>query len=203
MSRWLLVRHGESTANAARRLSGSQDVPLTERGAGQAEAAGREMDLSRVRRVLSSDLRRARRTADIALGAWSARWASPAPPVFEDPAFQERDFGPFQGEDKDELKARGIMRELQRWSGVPDGVESYADLARRVLPALDAWHLQGDQVLFAHGGVIRVILGLSGEGSLGDIALLPVENASPMWVENPPGGWAPLLERVERLCGAA
>ncbi|WP_284246686.1 histidine phosphatase family protein, partial [Methylobacterium haplocladii] len=39
----ILVRHGESTANAAGAFTGRLDVPLTERGREQARAVGRRL----------------------------------------------------------------------------------------------------------------------------------------------------------------
>ncbi|HMV68138.1 MAG TPA: histidine phosphatase family protein, partial [Myxococcota bacterium] len=66
MRRWLLVRHAESVANAGRWFSGHTDVPLSERGEAQARALGDE--LGEVARVVTSDLRRAWDTAQIALG---------------------------------------------------------------------------------------------------------------------------------------
>jgi broad specificity phosphatase PhoE len=199
LSRWLLIRHGESTANAARLLSGSQDVPLTERGRRQAEAVGLSMGPSGVARAICSDLQRARNTGELALGAWSERWEEHPPALYADAAFRERDFGSYQGVDKDLLRARGIMPQLQRWHGTPAGVESYAELARRVLPALDAWQLPGTQVLFAHGGVIRLVLGFAGLSDLHEIPKIRVENAIPAAVETPEGGWAPLLGRLDGL----
>ena len=78
-STWLFLRHGESVANAARRLSGWEDVALTPAGEDQAKVAGAELSQWPLARVLSSDLRRARRTAAIALEAWHERRGA-APP---------------------------------------------------------------------------------------------------------------------------
>jgi len=57
----VLVRHGESTANAAGLLLGRIDAPLTERGLAQAAAVGPL--LGAVRSLVSSPLRRALDTA--------------------------------------------------------------------------------------------------------------------------------------------
>jgi probable phosphoglycerate mutase len=58
----ILVRHGESTANAAGLLVGRLDAPLTERG--RAQAGTLRSVLGDVTRVVSSPLARARATAE-------------------------------------------------------------------------------------------------------------------------------------------
>ena len=63
----LLVRHGESTGNAAQRFEGLVDGPLTEVGRAQARALAQRLK-SRydVRAIYASPLQRARQTAEIA-----------------------------------------------------------------------------------------------------------------------------------------
>ncbi len=60
----ILVRHGESTANAAGLLLGRTDAPLTELGRAQAVAARNNLP-ERVSRLISSPLARARDTATL------------------------------------------------------------------------------------------------------------------------------------------
>jgi broad specificity phosphatase PhoE len=71
MIRAFLLRHGESASNAhtgTEMLSGEAGDRLTERGLGQARAAGAGLAEKGVTRLLSSPMRRARETAD-AVGA--------------------------------------------------------------------------------------------------------------------------------------
>src|SRR4030088_1814309 len=63
-SRLLLVRHGESTWNAARRIQGQLDPPLTERGAAQARALSERLTGRRLAALYSSDLARTWETAE-------------------------------------------------------------------------------------------------------------------------------------------
>ena len=91
-ARLLIVRHGESTWNAARRWQGQADPPLTERGERQARsAAARLSEFQPFDIVVTSSLHRARRTgellaqeASIDLGHASA-------------AFAERSAGSWEG----------------------------------------------------------------------------------------------------------
>jgi broad specificity phosphatase PhoE len=64
----LLVRHGETEWNLARRFQGQFDSPLTEHGIAQADAIGRfvrKLPEAASARIVASPLGRARRTAEI------------------------------------------------------------------------------------------------------------------------------------------
>jgi broad specificity phosphatase PhoE len=120
----VLVRHGESTANAAGLLLGRSDVPLTAKGRAQAAAlAGR---LGDVRRLVSSPLQRARDTAE-ALGLGL--------PVEVDERWVEIDYGGHEGRALTEVPADV----WDRWRVDPEqrseGSESLADVGRRVRAA--------------------------------------------------------------------
>ena len=84
MNTWVFLRHGESTANRARQLSGWEDVALTALGRAQARDAGRALWAEGLcfDRVLSSDLVRAHDTATLALEAYVAHGGGPPPPRF-------------------------------------------------------------------------------------------------------------------------
>ena len=66
-TRICLVRHGETEWNAERRIQGQIDIDLNETGLRQAEAAGRWLKSAGIIALYSSDLKRAKTTAD-ALG---------------------------------------------------------------------------------------------------------------------------------------
>ena len=61
----VLLRHGRTEWNHARRAQGHADVPLDSVGIAQARAAGPMVAALRPARLWSSDLARARQTADI------------------------------------------------------------------------------------------------------------------------------------------
>jgi broad specificity phosphatase PhoE len=121
----LLVRHGRTAQNAARRLLGRQDVPLDELGRRQAQALGHAEVLRGASRVVSSPLRRARETA-----------ACFGLPVTLDERWTEINYGIYDGAAVD--AAPELWR---RWSldtgFVPDGGESLRALGERVRRACD------------------------------------------------------------------
>jgi len=176
LSTWIFLRHGESTANAARVFSGHEDVALTDRGRAQAAAAGEQLSPTLVQyeqiRVLSSTLQRARVTADLALQA-----AGYDLPVISLDALRERRLGDWQGKSIDELKKIGARDTLLRWDGrPPGGGESLQDLAARLLPCLSG-HDDGTAVLVVcHGGVVRTAAGLGDEMDLPALCRWNVRN---------------------------
>ncbi|HEX8581069.1 MAG TPA: histidine phosphatase family protein, partial [Acidimicrobiales bacterium] len=80
--RVLLVRHGQSVWNAEGRWQGQLDPPLSDVGAEQARAAAAHLD--GVVAVATSDLDRARRTAEILAEALGVG------PAIVEPGLRER-----------------------------------------------------------------------------------------------------------------
>lgn len=145
----ILVRHGESDANAQGLLLGRTDSALTESGRAQVTAA-RSLLAGPVAEVRTSPLRRARDTAELlALG----------PPVAVDGRWVEVDYGEFECR-----PLHGIPAEVwQRWRNDrdfrPEGGETLAEVDLRVtaaceeLFALDgagARNPDGDVVVVSH-----------------------------------------------------
>lgn len=60
-----LVRHGETKWNAERRIQGQSDSPLTEKGEQQAMQVGERARSFGITHIISSDLGRTKRTAEI------------------------------------------------------------------------------------------------------------------------------------------
>lgn len=154
-TRLLLVRHGQSTWNAERRWQGWADAPLSELGERQALDAAGHLGNAGLTRVASSDLRRARRTAELIAGSLGLGDVA----VVAD--LRERDVGRYQGHTAEELRV------MFPEDFAPDGRRlGYADgenddaLCARVVPALVelAARLAGEVVLVvSHGGVIRAL----------------------------------------------
>jgi probable phosphoglycerate mutase len=145
----LLIRHGETAFNAARVIQ-PEDTPLSERGLAQAErVAARAAELG-VERVLSSDLPRARSTAEAIARASGA-------PIVESALLQERNFGEIRGRAYAEIGRDIFAREY-----LPPGGESWPQFEARVQ---EAWRqvvelrgsLRGNLAVVTHGLVCRAI----------------------------------------------
>jgi len=147
----VLVRHGEAGANAAGRLLGRTESPLTEKGREQAAALAGA--LGPVGRLVSSPLGRARHTA-AALGLGL--------PVEIDERWVEVDYGELEG-----CALAAVPAEVwARWRADPGfrpaGGESLAEVGARVRAACDE--------LFAR----------SGEGARADTDVVVVSHVSPI-----------------------
>jgi probable phosphoglycerate mutase len=130
----LLLRHGQTPLSVERRFAGRGDIPLTETGRRQAEAAAARLGArGGIDVIVSSPLRRARRTAEAVAEATGAA-------LVVDDDLVEADFGEWEGLSFAEASAKS-PDEVAAWLGnadaAPPGGESFAAAARRVLRALD------------------------------------------------------------------
>jgi probable phosphoglycerate mutase len=140
-----LVRHGQTPASFARRLAGWEDVPLTAVGEEQAAALRPLLEGERFDGVWSSDLRRARRTAQLA-------WGEARP----DPRLREMSFGRLEGASYPTLEPRW-QEGLARFEDfAPPGGETFAEMRARVLSFVTDLP-PGRHLVFTHGGVVRML----------------------------------------------
>jgi probable phosphoglycerate mutase len=149
----LLVRHGQSTWNAEHRWQGHSDPPLSELGERQAQMGSEAVALLGISAVFSSDLQRARRTAELLV---------PGAPITVVPALKERTVGPWEGLTRTEIEEQ--FPGMLGGNGWPPGFEMDESLVARVRPALVgiAAQLADDAaaLVVTHGGVIRSLIRL-------------------------------------------
>jgi 2,3-bisphosphoglycerate-dependent phosphoglycerate mutase len=188
--RLVLLRHGESTHNAAQRFTGLLDVGLSNLGAEQARDAARLLaqwgvvpDL-----VVTSPLRRARRTADVVV----AELGLDVPPV-QQWRLEERDYGVLTGMAKRQVRERfgadkffewrrtlhgrppaARAEDVARWGLVstrppgmcaPGSGESLHDVIERVRPCWEGEIRDGLRagrcvLVVAHGNSLRALCAL-------------------------------------------
>lgn len=147
------VRHGESVANREAWLAGHGDAPLTERGRAQAIALRDVLREHSFDRVLSSDLSRARETAETIIDGRGLT-------LVTSPLLRERSCGQWERRGVLELEESGEMDLLQQFDGRPPGGESLRDVARRVLLGLPTLLGDGDTLIVAHGAMMRATIGV-------------------------------------------
>ena len=109
----VLLRHGESEWNAKNLFTGWVDVGLTEKGMAEAARAGELMreDGLRPDVLHTSLLRRAIRTAELALDAADRSWL----PVRRSWRLNERHYGALQGLDKAATREQYGDEQFMRW----------------------------------------------------------------------------------------
>lgn len=143
----VLVRHGQTEWSESGRHTSHTDLPLTEEGRRRAEALASQFRGTEWSLVLSSPLRRARETAELAgLGNEMA--------IDED--LHEWDYGEYEGLTTAEIREQRPDWNLWR-DGCPGGEspEQVSARADRVLALLRKQ--DGDCAVFAHGHILRVI----------------------------------------------
>ena len=182
----VLLRHGQSDWNLENRFTGWWDVDLSDKGVGEARAAGqllkdRGFDFDR---CFTSVLTRAIRTLDLVLGGMDRLWL----PVTKDWRLNERHYGSLTGLNKQEMIEKVGADQVQVWrrsfdvppppmaDGSPfdvaadrryEGIavprsESLSDTIARVLPYFEAEivpALQAGQrvIVSAHGNSLRAL----------------------------------------------
>src|SRR5215208_6946566 len=159
----LLVRHGQSTANAKGIWQGQMAFPLSERGRVQAGLAGRGLSGEPFEGVYSSPLSRAFETAEIIRDR--ARFAGEVVPV---EGLCERHGGILEGHTWAEQEQRNpelakkflAIPEEERWALV--GAETDEEVIARfgeAIASISTRHPEGSRiVIVSHGGVMRAYL---------------------------------------------
>lgn len=150
----LLLRHGQTPWNLARRLQGQADIDLDDDGVAQAERAAAALAKLRPAAIVSSDLTRARRTAEAVAHLVGLE-------VTLDERLRERAFGTWEGLNHAEIET-GWPEAYEIWSrgGQPDGIgfEARGEVGARVAAAVveHAERLSEDEMLLtvAHGAAI-------------------------------------------------
>ena len=163
-TRLCIVRHGETAWNAEHRVQGQLDVPLNAIGHAQALAASIVLGAEKFSTIYSSDLSRARQTAEPTAKRLAMK-------VFLDPDLRERHYGIFERLTYAEVK-KMFPRDYARIEARdPDYAfrtgESLRDFSARSIAVISriADRHPGESVLvFTHGGILdklyRFVTGL-------------------------------------------
>ncbi len=192
MRRLVLLRHGETDHNVAKRAQGQLDVPLNDRGLAQARAVAPVVAGFRPDFVWSSDLQRARRTAEIVADLCGLE-------VRTDARFREFAVGDNR-EDRtwtEYQEAFAHEAETLQRTGMIPGRESPEQVADRWRPALSeaaaAVPWGGCGVVVAHGAALRTgvleFLGLPGSaahalGAMNNCGWTVLEETPPIFREH-------------------
>lgn len=164
----ILIRHGETAWNAERRLQGHLDIALNAEGERQARLLAEALAPEHLDLVVSSDLGRARQTAQAVAGPRGM-------PLHIELGLRERCYGGFEGLLYSEIEQR-FPAEFAAWQArdvdavLPSGKncgETFREFYERstgAILALAASHPGRTIAMVAHGGVLecayRMALGL-------------------------------------------
>ena len=188
-TRLCLVRHGETAWNAEHRVQSQLDIPLSEVGLKQAQAVGRALKEEHFDAIYSSDLVRARQTAEPIANFLSIK-------MLLEKDLRERHYGIFERLTYAEVKVRYPEDYARFEAREPDYAfrtgESLKDFSARsiaVISKIVNEHKDKSILVFTHGGVLdklyRFITGLplSAPRNFG------IPNAGLNRIEITPSGW--------------
>jgi len=160
-TRIIAIRHGETAWNVDTRIQGHLDIPLNDTGLWQARRLGAALADEPVAAIYTSDLQRARTTAQAVADTTGA-------PLTLETGLRERGFGHFEGRTFVEIEAE-LPDEARRWRQrepdyAPAGGESLTTVRTRIAQTvhrLAARHTGEQMVLVAHGGVLDALYRLA------------------------------------------
>lgn len=142
-----LLRHGETAWTQSRQHTGRTDLPLNDRGERQARAVAARLAALPIGHVIASPLRRARRTAELAM---------PNARIELDDDLMEWDFGAYDGRTTADIRAERPGWRLFR-DGCPGGetIEAVGERADRVIGRVP--ERGGTVLLVGHREILRVV----------------------------------------------
>ena len=151
----LLIRHGETDWNAAGRWQGHSDIPLNDNGRRQSQALAQRLAAWPIQALYTSDLKRAKETADIIAHSHEIT------PVL-DAALRERYGGFFQGLTGEEIRSTYAAQWKMLIEGHDlEGIESNTAAQERIWHAFEkitATH-QGEMIAFvSHGATLGLLI---------------------------------------------
>lgn len=159
-----LLRHGETDWNVKNLVQGHSDIPLNKNGEKQAKQLAKKLKRIKFSAVFSSDLLRAKKTAEIIAVEHNLT-------VITKQVLRERDFGDLEGKPNQWFEIwqkkleKGVKnltaKEKDLIKKIKNRAESDEELMTRFIPFLRqvALAYPGKKILIVtHGGILRVFL---------------------------------------------
>ncbi len=181
-----LVRHGQTAMNLQGLAIGQMDVDLDEEGLRQLPLLEQRFKGVHVDRILTSDLHRARLTAEAVAKGTGA-------PVTVVAEVRERSFGEWEGRDYREVT--NTLIRMSKEQGVPlhevkpPGGESHRDVWNRTWGVIrPLFESEGDTVIVSHGGACRVMLSQLLRANLETTFCFKFDNTSVTRLDRRPDG---------------
>lgn len=191
ITRFCLVRHGETDWNAARRLQGHTDIDLNAKGLAQAkQMASALLKIQLQFDVLyTSDLQRAAKTAQAIEELFNAL-------AIPNAKLRERHLGALQGLTTDEapklepdLWQSHVNRNLDEELRGGESINQFAHRIEMALESIRKQHLGKTILLVSHGGALDMMYRLASKQTLDSEKVVAVPNASLNWISHNGQEW--------------
>ena len=186
ITRFCLVRHGETDWNATRRLQGHTDIDLNTRGLTQAKKMAQALKrISLQFDVLyTSDLRRAAKTAEAIERLFQTT-------AIKNAALRERHLGALQGLTIDEAPQREpelwkshLSRNTEENLRNGESIQQFADRIKIALEQIYKKHNGKTILLVSHGGALDMMYRIASNQPLDAEKAVAVPNASLNWLSH-------------------
>jgi len=156
-TRLCIVRHGETAWNAEHRVQGQLDVPLNAIGQAQAVASSKVLSKEKFDAIYSSDLSRARQTAQETAKVLSMD-------IIQDKDLRERHYGIFEKLTYAEVKvrypedyARFEARDPEYAFRTGESLKDFSARSITVISKMANKHAGESILVFTHGGVLDML----------------------------------------------
>lgn len=159
-----LIRHGETDWNKLQKIQGHTDIPLNDMGLLQAQRVAKRLSSYAIHHICSSDLTRAKQTAE-AIAKYH-----PNRSIAHFPELRERNFGQWEGHEMERIKR--LNPEVQDVGSLVEkyGIERLEDMQERAVKKLTELanaHPEKHMAIVSHGGLINALLHKISEGEYG------------------------------------
>ena len=192
ITRFCLVRHGETDWNASHRLQGHTDIDLNTRGHAQAKQMAQALKKMNLQFdvLYTSDLQRAAKTAQAIEALFKTTAISTA-------ALRERHLGVLQGLTTDEALTREpdlwkshLSRNIEENLRDGESIQQFSDRIKKVLEKIRKDHSGKTILLVSHGGALDMMYRIASNQALDAEKAVTVPNASLNWISHDGLAWA-------------
>ena len=144
-----LIRHGQTDWNLNRKLQGQTDIPLNQNGRNQAEQVSEEVSKLKIDKIISSDLLRAKETAEIINKKVGAK-------ITYDKRIREINYGDHEGKYLKVLNDE----DCNMFNYYPEKIhsETRKQVYDRVKSFLREIKDDGNVLIVTHGGIMKMML---------------------------------------------
>ena len=144
-----IARHGQTEWNLERRLQGQLDAPLNDTGRKEAVACAKQLTSAKIGKIISSDLSRAKETADIINKSLSL-------PITLDSRLKELNCGDLQGNIITEVPWHTFIHDPNHFHSEP-----LADFYSRLKSFFNELDATKNTLIVTHTGVVKMIMHLA------------------------------------------
>jgi probable phosphoglycerate mutase len=191
ITRFCLVRHGETDWNAARRLQGHTDIDLNARGLAQAKQMAHALKKINLQFdvLYTSDLQRAAKTALAIEQLFNTA-------AIRNAQLRERHLGALQGLTTDEAPLREpalwqshLSRNIEENLRDGESIQQFSDRIKTALEKIRTDHSGKTILLVSHGGALDMMYRVASNQALDAEKAVTVPNASLNWISHDGHSW--------------